>query len=82
MSAERATPQHAYVQRFVNCPIYVHRKMGKKTDGTAACLNASLHLAGRRRALYFRVVDTRLRAQCHLPARSAARLYSLRRRRL
>ena len=33
MSAERATPQHAYVQRFVNCPIYVHRKMGKKQMG-------------------------------------------------
>ena len=33
MSAERATLQHAYVQRFVNCPIYVHRKMGKKQMG-------------------------------------------------
>ena len=33
-------------------------------------MNASLHSVCRRRALYCRVVDTRSRAQCHLPAKS------------
>ena len=67
MSPERATPQHAYVQRFVS-HLCTQEKF-VKTDGTAACLNASLHYVCRRRALYCRVVDTRLRAQFHLPVK-------------